>query len=280
VAHELRIWECRRCAQIFLWPLASEEEIRSLFDTLYATGESPYPELRSYYAFCLDDAPSNPLVQLYERWLTRLERVRPPGRLLDIGCGTGLFLDLARRRGWTPFGIDECAEATGHARSRFGLAVETADFESFPWGDRQFDAVTMWDIIEHARRPVDLLAAVRQRLAPGGVIAIATPNQASILHLIAGALYHASGGRIQAPLNKMYLVPHFLYFTPQSLAETARRAGLEIVTSELESTELQRLTLSPPVRLALEAAFWIARRTGLENRLFAIVRAAGEPGAG
>jgi len=122
--------------------------------------------------------------------------------------------------------------------------------ESFPWGDRQFDAVTMWDIIEHARRPVDLLAAVRQRLAPGGVIAIATPNQASILHLIAGALYHASGGRIQAPLNKMYLIPHFLYFTPQSLAETARRAGLEMVTSELESTELQRLTLSPPVRRA------------------------------
>src|SRR5205807_742919 len=83
----------------------------------------------------------------------------PPGRLLDVGCGTGLFLAVARRRGWTPFGIDDCAEATRHAREHFGLAVTIGDFEDFARDARHFDVITMWDIIEHARRPVDLLAA-------------------------------------------------------------------------------------------------------------------------
>jgi SAM-dependent methyltransferase len=266
----IAVWQCRRCEQLFLWPLPPEETIRSLFATLYATGESPYPELRSYYGFCFDDSPANPLVQLYERWLGRLERFRPPGRLLDIGCGTGLFLAVARRRGWTPAGIDDCAEATHHARTHFGLDVETADFESFAWGDRTFDAVTMWDIIEHARRPVALLAAARDRITPGGAIAIATPNQRSLVEHVAHALYRMSRGHVDGPMRKLYIAPHFLYFTEATLAQAASRAGLETIHCEQESTELRRLTLAPPVRIALEAAFWLARRTRLENRLFAI----------
>ena len=52
------------------------------------------PELRDYFGFCYQDAPSNPLVQIYESWLDALERVRKPGRLLDVGCGQGLTLAL------------------------------------------------------------------------------------------------------------------------------------------------------------------------------------------
>lgn len=269
----LRIWRCAACRQVFLWPLPSNEEIRALFAQLYTTGEGVLPELRSYYGFCFDDAPDNPLVQLYERWLETLERFRQPGRLLDIGCGTGLFLTVARRRGWAPFGIDDCTEATRHAQERFGLAVETGDFESFGWGGATFDAITMWDIVEHARRPVDLLAAVRRRLAPGGVVALATPNQWNILEALAGALYRLSGGRFTGPLRKLYVTPHFLYFAPATLAHTLERAGLEVVHWQRELTDLRRLTLAPPVWLALRALLRVARWTRLENRLLAVARA-------
>ena len=50
-----------------------------MFARLYTEGEGSVPELRSYYGFTYDDAPDNPLVQLYERWLDRIEAVRPPG---------------------------------------------------------------------------------------------------------------------------------------------------------------------------------------------------------
>ena len=65
------IWTCGACGQIFLWPQPTEDEIRGLFSQLYTTGEGSVPELRSYYGFCYQDDSTNPLVQLYERWLAR-----------------------------------------------------------------------------------------------------------------------------------------------------------------------------------------------------------------
>ena len=183
------------------------------------------PELRDYFGFCYQDVPSNPLVQIYESWLDALERVRKPGRLLDVGCGTGLFLAVARRRGWQPFGIDDCAEATRHARDHFGLDVWDGEFADFASGDRRFDAITGWDIIEHSRSRSGCSQAIRRCLAPGGVVGLSTPNQRSILDVVAGALYRLSGGRIRAPLEKFYIDQHFLYFTPETLAQALGRAG-------------------------------------------------------
>jgi len=266
---------CRGCALVYLWPQPSPEKIREMFSTLYTTGEGSLPELRDYFGFCYEDVPSNPLVQLYESWLDALERVREPGRLLDVGCGTGLFLAVARRRGWQPFGIDDCAEATRHAREHFGLDVWDGEFAGFASGSRRFDAITGWDIIEHSRSPVELLQTMARCLAPGGVVGLSTPNQHSILDVLAGALYRWSRGRIQSPLEKFYIEQHFLYFTEITLAQALGRAGLAVATSRRELTDLRRLALSPPTRLLLHTLFGAARVTGLENRLFVVARAAG-----
>lgn len=284
-----RVYDCSSCGVVYLWPQLDEQAVREMFARLYTVGEGSVPELRSYYAFTYEDRPDNPLVELYESWLDGIEAVRPPGRLLDIGCGTGLFLAVARRRGWEPCGIDDCAEATAHARSHFGLDVKDGEFGAFAAQGRQFDAITMWDIIEHAREPVGLLRAAREVLAPGGVIGISTPNQKSILDIVAGALYRASGGRITWPLEKFYIEQHFLYFSPATLQDALARAGLAVVSLRRELTDLRRLTLSPVHRLALNLLFGFARVSGLENRIYALARdasgAAGttsaiEPGAG
>jgi len=265
---------CRGCSLVYLWPQPSPEEIRAMFATLYTTGEGSVPELRDYYGYCYEDAPSNPLVQLYERWLDALERVREPGRLLDIGCGTGLFLAVARRRGWQPFGIDECVEATHHAREHFKLDVRGGDFGDFASEGHRFEAITAWDVIEHSRAPVELLGGMRRCLAPGGVVGISTPNQRSILDAVAGLVYRASGGHITQPLEKFYIEQHFVYFTPETLAQALGRAGLAVAELRRELTDLGRLTLSPATRLGLRALFGVARLTGLENRIFAVARAA------
>ncbi len=268
---------CRLCTLVYLWPQATPEEIRAMFSTLYTTGAGSLPELRDYFGFCYDDVPSNPLVQLYESWLDALERVRAPGRLLDVGCGTGLFLAVARRRGWQPFGIDDCAEATRHAREYFGLDVWDGEFADFASGDRRFDAITCWDIIEHSRSPIGLLQTISRCLAPGGVVGLSTPNQRSILDVVAGALYRLTGGLLTSPLEKFYIEQHFLYFEEGTLAQALGRAGLVVVQARRELTDLRRLTLSPATRLLLRALFGVARATGLENRLFVVARAAGSP---
>jgi SAM-dependent methyltransferase len=268
------VMKCSDCTQIFLHPLPSPDEIRTLFESLYTTGDGSVPELKDYYGFCFDDEPGNPLVQQYELWLDKIERIRPPGRVLDVGCGTGLFLSVARRRGWQPFGVDESLEATNHARNHFGLDPWVGEFASFADNGERFDLVTGWDVIEHSRDPVDLVRSVRRCLAPDGLLSLSTPNQRSILDLIAGPLYHLSGGRITGPLEKFYIEQHFLYFTPDTLTSCLERAGLAVVRLDLELTDLRRLSISPVVRFGLESMFVAARLLGRQNRLFVIARSA------
>ena len=273
VITRFRIYDCTRCGVVYLWPQIDDDEVRELFERLYTEGEGSVPELATYYDFTYADEPGNPLVAIYERWLDALERERPPGRILDIGCGTGLFLAVARRRGWQPYGVDDCLPAIEHARSHFGLHVWNGQFTEFAAREElRFDAIAMWDIIEHSRAPVELLAAARDVLAPGGLIGISTPNQESILDAVAGLLYRGSGGRITRPLEKFYIEQHFLDFSPDTLRFALDRAGLAAVRLERELTELRRLSLSPAKRIVLEALFAAARITGLENRLFAIAR--------
>jgi len=254
------ILDCASCGQVYLRPLPSPEEVRAVFARLYATGEGPLPELNDYFSLSFEDRPDNPLVRLYERWLDRLERERRPGRLLDVGCGTGLFLAVARRRGWTPMGVDDSVEATEHARTHFALDVRVGDFDAVATeAAGRFDAVTLWDVVEHAREPVRLLAAAARCLAPGGVVTVATPNQRSILDVLGAGLYRLTGGRITGPLEKIYVPLHFLYFTPATLEAALGRAGLGLVGIERELTDLSRLALAPPTRLVLRALFRIAR---------------------
>ena len=118
--------------------------------------------------------------------------------------------------------------------------------------------------------PVELLEAARECLSPDGVLAVSTPNQQSVLDVIAGGLYRASGGLIKGPLEKFYIEQHFVYFSPTTLEDAFNRAGLRLLSLRRELTDLRRLSLSPPMRLVLKSLFAGARLTGLENRLFAV----------
>lgn len=264
------IYRCAKCDFVYLWPIPEPDEIRELFTDLYAGGSGTLPELKGYYDFCYDPSPSNPLVQLYESWLVEMEKYCSRGRLLDVGCGTGLSMEVARRRGWSPVGVDECSEALSHARDEFGLEVRQGEFSGFQSEGERYDGITMWDIIEHTREPVELLQAARECLSPDGVLAVSTPNQKSILDVIAGTMYRLSAGRVRSPLEKFYIDQHFVYFSPETLEDALNRAGLRLVYLRRESTDLRRLSLSPPMRLVLKAMLLAGRITGLENRLFAL----------
>jgi SAM-dependent methyltransferase len=103
------------------------------------------------------------------------ERVHPTAgaRLLDVGCGTGDFLLLARDRGWRPTGIDLSERAAARARER-GLGART-DWEGLPSGG--FDAVTLWNVVEFLERPLQMLRDVYRVLVPGGHVFVRTPNE-------------------------------------------------------------------------------------------------------
>ena len=113
------------------------------------------------------------------RLLALLDPVPAGGRLLEVGCGHGLLLDEARRRGWVVQGLDLSREAAGYARERLGLEVIERPLEDSGLAGEQFDAVVIADVLEHLDDPVGGLDRCAELLAPGGALLIVTPDPAS-----------------------------------------------------------------------------------------------------
>jgi SAM-dependent methyltransferase len=110
-----------------------------------------------------------------ELLLERVEAIRPPGRLLDVGCAIGTELAVAAARGWSAIGLELSASSLAVARERGldarGVSLERADFPN-----QTFDLVTLNHVLEHVPRPVPFLEKVHDVLAPGGLLFVALPN--------------------------------------------------------------------------------------------------------
>ena len=100
----------------------------------------------------------------------------PPGKLLDVGCGYGWFLQLARERGWDAVGVDVSLRAVRHARDRLGVPAFCGDLKSCRFPDGAFALVTLWNMLEFVPDPVELLEEIRRVLRPGGTLFLRTQN--------------------------------------------------------------------------------------------------------
>jgi SAM-dependent methyltransferase len=120
------------------------------------------------------------------RLLDRLGAAPVGGRLLEVGCGHGLLLDEARRRGWTVRGLDLSRSAAAHARDALGLDVAEIPVEDPILDAERFDAVVLVDVVEHLDDPVATLRRCRALLAPGGALLVVTPDPSSATARLAG----------------------------------------------------------------------------------------------
>ncbi len=138
------------------------------------------------------------------------------GRLLDVGCGNGLFLSAMHQLGWEVWGLEPDPAAAEVARRR-GFPVVQAPVEEADLPAEGFDAVTMNHVIEHVIDPVAALARCAQATRPGGSVVLTTPNWDSLLH----QRFKASWTGLDPPR-------HLWVFTPRSLMTCAERAGLAV----------------------------------------------------
>jgi 2-polyprenyl-3-methyl-5-hydroxy-6-metoxy-1,4-benzoquinol methylase len=111
----------------------------------------------------------------------QVTRLATSGRLLDVGCSTGLFLNEMRRYGqWELRGVETNAEAARYAREKFGLSVYAGPLDDAPLDAGAFDVITLWDVLEHLPDPGAALGRIRDLLAPHGCVLISVPNLDSI----------------------------------------------------------------------------------------------------
>jgi SAM-dependent methyltransferase len=168
------------------------------------------------YADYVADKPV--LQRNFSRFIGVIRPHAPHGRLFEIGCAYGFFLELAQRY-WDVEGVDISQEATTYARREIGLHVTCGDFLELPLEADAYDLVVMWDTIEHLCDPAAHLAKIRHILKPGGVLALTTGDVGSL------------AARIQGRGWRLYYPPHHLhYFSRRTLRSLLARQGLEMVT--------------------------------------------------
>ena len=197
------IWRCTLCGGAHTQQRIPVEA-KSTYDAAYFDGVNRYndreAELQKHFGLLLD----------------LVKHRHPSGRLLDVGCGTGLLLTVARTRGYTVEGIEFSAYASRFAREHHALKVTTGTISSaVPSLNERFDVITLNHVLEHLQDPRAELVSLRGLLAPGGILVIGVPNFASAFRLVLGSRWPS-------------LLPseHLWHFTPDSLTSLLRKCGL------------------------------------------------------
>jgi 2-polyprenyl-3-methyl-5-hydroxy-6-metoxy-1,4-benzoquinol methylase len=149
--------------------------------------------------------------------IRRIERLTGgPGRVVDVGCGPGWFLDQMRRRGWETRGTERSAAAAKQARDVLNLDVRAQDLDELAAEGTSYDAVVLWHVAEHVHDPAATLLNIARLLRPGGVLMIAVPNFGSPEAKIGKAgWFHLDVPR------------HLFHFTSATLINLLRTANLE-----------------------------------------------------
>jgi len=153
----------------------------------------------------------------FARTLAFIRRYRGTGKLLEVGCAYGFFLQEAKRY-FSVRGIELADDAAAYCR-RHGLAVETGTVDEVERGGGPFDVIVLLDVIEHLPDPRATIAALARALAPGGVILLTTGDFASL-----AARAFGSAWRLMTPPQ------HLWFFTSRSMERLAAGAGLEIAS--------------------------------------------------
>jgi len=165
-----RLVQCPQCGLIRQNPRLGWESLQKYYPEDY----NPYKQVIEAERSIL-----RRLDRRYGMWkrLRSIERFQPGGRLLDVGCGTGVFLGEAQRSGrWELSGVEPSLLAAEYTEKTLGIPILARKFDEIDLPQESFDVVTMWNVLEHLASPIQELQHAWQILRPGGLLVLAIPN--------------------------------------------------------------------------------------------------------
>ena len=167
-ADGVTVARCRACNLLYT-PLAHDAPSTLL------TGNS-YEELKLYYQPILSGQKRHFRHKTFGHYLDLIQKHRPSGTFLDVGCAHGFFLKEANKRGYLTMGIEPSASMAHFGRTDLGLEILDGKLSDVDLGSRVWDVITVTDALEYFPNPVETLQTLRDHLAPGGVLFVKVPN--------------------------------------------------------------------------------------------------------
>lgn len=219
----LDIWRCKQCAHRYQHPRITFEKACEL----YADDKTA------------SDIYTQPIQKeidriKYQYGLDLVSQLNPPGRdrIMDIGCGAGVFLEVALQNGWnTCVGIDANSRYANIYQEAKGIQYIQSSFERF---DRErlganYDCISLWNVLEHLFDLQGIVAEIKRMLKQGGLLLIMVPNVESL------------ATRLIRDKSATFNWKHVSHFSPNSLRTLMARHGLECVHMETAISEIDNV---------------------------------------
>lgn len=232
-------WRCHDCESVYLNPLPRQEAIGRAYATYYThvgvTSGLGWRRLKTRWKnerlsarLARNIGPRLQLPDFLGSFVARKAKRMglpfgwqeladiKPGELMDVGCGAGVTLALARQLGWSAHGLEMDPAAVQVARDD-GLDVQQGGFERLGEFNAAFDALVCSHVIEHVFDPVEMIRLMYAALRPGGILLLATPNAVSDVHQHFGRYWRG----LEAPR-------HLVLFTETTLTALLTTAGFQV----------------------------------------------------
>lgn len=167
---EFQIVRCQDCGLLRQHPHLAWESLKTY-----------YPETYASHGLLSMDQPTiwQRVSRRYGSWkrLRAVEKYQKGGELLEVGCGTGTFLEEALRSGrWQVTGIEPTQHAANYVRNKLDIPVIQDNFSKVQLIENSYDVIAMWNVVEHLENPIDDLRYAYRLLKSGGWLVFAIPN--------------------------------------------------------------------------------------------------------
>ena len=210
----------------------------------------------NYYNDCFVDydkhMDSSLVLKQFEEKLNYCSKLFPKkGRLLDVGCATGVFLDMARKHGWEVEGVEVSRDLAAYAQDNFKLKVHCLDLTKDNLNSPPFDVITLFDLIEHVPDVNKMIKGCLNNLSDNGILIIRTPTEEGLLRDIAKILYKGSLRRFEMPMLWFYSFEHIQSFSFQSLDRLLKRNNLSTIKIFHEEESLDRIGIPKYIKFMI-----------------------------
>lgn len=210
---------CTGCGLVYVAPLLTDEAL-----TRYYEQESEWTQVM------LSGEERRVNTIMYDYVLEYLEAGAGEGRkLLDVGAGSGLFLEVAQNRGWETVGI-ELNQAMVAMAAEKGIKMVSRSIDDVRKEEGPFDVVTLWFVLEHIKELDRFMDDIRRALKPGGLLFVIIPQLDCLAYRLLGK---------ESPTFAGY--SHINFFNIDSLARLVEKHGFAPEAAETMITQLNTI---------------------------------------
>lgn len=262
------LYACHECGTVFRSG-SGQEDPAALYDESYYLERWPGSLGRFFYSFTPE---KNRKTRFFSCQLQEFEKLLGgPGRILDVGCANGVFVWLARERGWQAEGLETSGFAAEWGRNQFDVFIHQCPIEELE-PESVYDVITLWDTLEHLSDPAGTLRECRKRLVPGGLMAILTPDTGSLVNRLVHAFSKIAPERSRSLLQKLYHEDHLCYFNRDSLARALIDNGLLVQWMQGHDESPRDTETSGVLKAGLYVVFGLAAFFHQEHELLVWAR--------